>query len=140
MALLLVRHASAGKRSDWKRDDWLRPLDERGQHQAQALVAVLARWKVDRVLTSPYVRCRQTVEPLAEARGLAIEERTELQEGAGREAAMALVKEIDGLPAVLCTHGDIVVDLLGEELKKGATAVLEVDGGLTLLETVRAPS
>jgi 8-oxo-dGTP diphosphatase len=125
MPLLLVRHAAAGKRSAWTRDDRLRPLDERGRSQAEGLVHTLARWKVERVLTSPYVRCVQTVEPLAERLGLPIEERGELAEGAGRDAAMALVDEVDGTSAVLCTHGDIVLELLGEDLKKGAAAVLE---------------
>jgi phosphohistidine phosphatase SixA len=139
VALLLVRHAAAGKPSEWEGDDRLRPLNDRGRRQAQALIAVLAPWKIERVLSSSYLRCVQTVEPLAETRELQIEKREELEEGAGRGAAIGLIQEIDGKPAVLCTHGDVVVDLLGEELKKGATAVLEIDGGLRAVEVVPPP-
>jgi phosphohistidine phosphatase SixA len=140
MALLLVRHASAGKRSAWSSDDRSRPLDERGRKQAEGLPDALARWKVERVLSSPYTRCVATVEPLAELTGLPIEERDELAEGAGREAALALVDGLCDAQAVLCTHGDVVVDLLGEELKKGATAVLEPGEGLRPVSILPPPA
>lgn len=123
--LLLVRHASAGSRADWQGDDLLRPLDERGRRQAEALPALLAGYEVARVLTSPFARCRETVEPLACALGLPLEERAELAEGARREDALALVHELEGTTAVLCTHGDVVEELLGEQSRKGSTWVLD---------------
>ena len=83
MTVILVRHAAAGERSRWSGDDRLRPLDERGRRQATELAEALASRGVERVLTSPYVRCRQTVDPLAETLGLAVEERVELAEGGG---------------------------------------------------------
>ena len=128
MSILLVRHATAGKRKQWEGDDRLRPLDERGRDQAARLTKALRRFTIDGIYTSPYVRCRQTVEPLAEALGLEVEERDELAEGAGR-SALALALGLGEGTAVLCTHGDVVVDLLGEESKKGSTWVLEVEGG-----------
>jgi phosphohistidine phosphatase SixA len=79
------------------------------------------------VLTSPYVRCRETVEPLAAALGLPVEERDELAEGATRDVAFALITELAGHPAILCTHGDVVEELAGEESKKGSTLVLSPD-------------
>lgn len=39
--LILVRHALAGSRQEWKGDDDLRPLDERGRAQAEVLATVL---------------------------------------------------------------------------------------------------
>jgi phosphohistidine phosphatase SixA len=140
MTILLVRHAAAGDRSAWNSDDRLRPLDERGRLQADGLREALASWPVGRILTSPYVRCIETVEPLAERVGLPIEERDELAEGAGRDTALSLIEEIGAEPAVLCTHGDVVIDLLGEKLKKGATAVLEPDDGLRPVTVVPPPS
>ena len=126
MTILLVRHATAGKRSRWQGDDRLRPLDDRGRKQAAKLPALLVAYEIDRICSSPYVRCRETVEPLAEHLGLDVEERDELAEGAGGPAAFALVQELSGSSPVLCTHGDIVLDLLDEETKKGSTWVLEL--------------
>jgi 8-oxo-dGTP diphosphatase len=129
--ILLVRHARAGKRKRWRGDDRLRPLDEQGRVQAEGLPAALREFAVDRICSSPYVRCRQTVEPLAVALGLAIEDRDELAEGAGRYPLLALVFELGEQSAVLCTHGDVIVYLLDEETEKGSTSVLElIDGQL----------
>jgi phosphohistidine phosphatase SixA len=125
MAIILVRHGSAGKRGAWSGDDRLRPLDARGRKQAQGIASALADRRVDRILSSPYVRCVQTVEPLAAAFGLEVEERPELAEGAGPSAPGALTEAMADRNAVLCTHGDVVEDLLGEPMKKGAAYVLE---------------
>ncbi len=135
MTILLVRHATAGKRKRWQGDDRLRPLDDRGLEQAAKLTAVLEPYGIERICSSPYIRCRQTVEPLAELLGLDIQERDELAEGAGREAALALARELSESTPVLCTHGDIVLALLGEESKKGSAWVLELaDGELIRIE------
>ena len=123
-AVILIRHASAGDREHWNGDDRERPLDERGWRQAEALVHRLAGYEIERVLSSSSVRCVQSVEPLARALGIEIEERGELTEGATREEALALVEEVRGAGVALCTHGDVVLELLGAELKKGETAIL----------------
>ena len=128
MPLLLFRHATAGHRRPGDDDDHLRPLDDRGRRQAHALPAQYARFDVERVLTSPYLRCRLSVEPLAETLALPIEERAELAEGAEEADARALIAGAAGATAVLCTHGDILEALLGEEPEKGATWVVEPDG------------
>ncbi len=141
MIVYLVRHARAGHRETWAgEDDTVRPLDERGQRQAEALVAQLAERDFSRVLSSPYLRCVQSVEPLAEARGLQVEAVDALAEGAGEAAALQLFRGLDA-PAVACVHGDLAQMLLGENLKKGATAVLDVaDDGLDLLERLDPPA
>jgi 8-oxo-(d)GTP phosphatase len=131
--LLLVRHASAGERKRWQGDDRLRPLDERGRRQAERLVDVLAGHFAERILTSPYVRCVQTVEPLARRRGLAIEEREELAEGAGLDAFLGLELRA----AAVSVHGDLVEELLGEARRKGSTTLLE---GLEPLVTIPPPA
>ncbi len=141
MIVYLVRHARAGHRETWAgKDDTLRPLEERGQRQAEALVAQLAERDFSRVLSSPYLRCVQSVEPLAEARGLQVEAVDALAEGAGEAAALELFRGLDA-PAVACVHGDLAQMLLGENLKKGATAVLDVgDDGLDVLERLDPPA
>jgi phosphohistidine phosphatase SixA len=118
---VLLRHASAGHRTDWEHDDTGRPLDARGLRQSADLIDILRPLGISRVVSSPYVRCVQTVEPLAAALGLEVEEDDRLEEGAGAAAA-TLVNERG---VVCCTHGDIVEAVLGRGLKKGAAVVLE---------------
>ncbi len=141
MIVYLVRHARAGHRETWPGDDdRLRPLDERGQRQAEGLVSQLAERDFTRILSSPYVRCVQSVEPLAEARGLHIETVDSLAEGAGEAAALELFRSLDA-PAVANVHGDLAEALLDDKLKKGATAVLEMKaGGLDVLERLDPPA
>ena len=135
MALLLVRHADAGDRDAWEGPDELRPLDRRGTAQAEALVGLLGDFDVERVLASPYLRCTQTVEPLARARGLSVEACDALAEGNGRES-LELVRRLGGAPVVLCTHGDVVGDVLEAmpapsrpPMRKGSVWVLEAEDG-----------
>jgi 8-oxo-dGTP diphosphatase len=117
---ILVRHASAGDRDRWPVADRLRPLDHRGRLQAAALVEILRPLGVSRVLSSPYVRCLETVQPLAAALELPVEPDHRLAEGAGPGA-----RELLSEPGVVCcTHGDIVEAVLGRGLKKGAAVVL----------------
>jgi 8-oxo-(d)GTP phosphatase len=130
VAILLVRHGSAGHRSRWKGDDRERPLDKRGRRQADGLVEALAGHSITRILSSPYQRCVQTVEPLAHRHGLSIEPRSELVEGSGPMALLALLAEVAHETPVLCSHGDVILDLVGWERKapKGSTWILEAAG------------
>ena len=111
MPLLVVRHAQAGRRSAYQGDDRQRPLTVRGRARAAALVPELSRYRPQRILSSPYVRCWETVQPLAEALGLGVESVDELGEGHGPDALRQLVT-MAGESAVLCTHGDVAGDLL----------------------------
>ena len=129
MIIILVRHTRAGDRSKWKGDDRLRPLDKKGRRQAEGLVELLAPYPADRILSSPYVRCVQTVEPLAGARELPLEQEEALAEGRTRTEVLALLHAMEAQCPVVCTHGDVVVELLGGELRKGETQVLELEGG-----------
>ena len=61
--------------------------------------------EVDRILSSPFVRCVQTVEPLAEARGLDVEATGELAERTDLDEALALLGSLDHRPTVICGHG-----------------------------------
>ena len=63
--LYLVRHAKAGERRLWEDDDIDRPMSAKGWKQAELLGERLAALDVGTLLSSPYVRCVQTLEPLA---------------------------------------------------------------------------
>jgi 8-oxo-dGTP diphosphatase len=126
MIVYLVRHATAGHRASWDGDDdSVRPLDERGLRQAEGLVELLASRDFERIVSSPAVRCVDTVVPLSDARGLAVEPSEAFAEGASAEAALTLFRTA-GVPLVASVHGDMVEELIGEHAKKGSTTVLEV--------------
>ena len=136
MSVLLLRHARAGERAAWTGDDRLRQLDERGLRQALAL-RELAQRAIGRIVSSPYRRCVETVEPLAEALGIPIELDDRLAEGASTQLALALLGELDG--GLACTHGDVIEAVLGYGLRKGAVAVTDVGpGGAVVLEALPA--
>jgi broad specificity phosphatase PhoE len=109
----LVRHAHAPSRKEWAGDDRFRPLSPQGLKQAGGLAPVAKELApaIRRVLSSPSLRCVQTVEPLAEVFGLPVEQADELSEGQ-RAAAVKLVRSLAGQDAAVCTHGDVVAEIL----------------------------
>jgi 8-oxo-(d)GTP phosphatase len=96
-ALLLVRHARAGRRSDWDGPDDLRPLDKKGRAQAQRLAEVLPVFAPTAVLSARRTRCEESVAPLAERLGLGVQPLDELGEeefDADPEAGMAVLERL----------------------------------------------
>jgi 8-oxo-dGTP diphosphatase len=148
--VFVVRHAKAGDRLRWEGPDDIRPLTKSGRKQAKALVKQLKDEEIARILSSPYARCVETVEPLAEARGLPVEEEPRLAEGTPAGVSWELVAGLQA-PTVLCTHGDVGGDIvaraaeLGVEgadsrlCQKGSTWVLEGSGGTFHRATYLAP-
>ena len=113
MQFVLLRHAHAGRRAAWGDADELRPLSDRGFRQADDLAASLAPRRPDLVLSSPRLRCVQTVSPLARMLGLEVEIDDRLDEGPDIDALGELFDECNGITAVASTHGDVVPELLG---------------------------
>jgi 8-oxo-dGTP diphosphatase len=149
----VVRHAKAGDRSDWSGDDRARPLTKSGQRQAEALADMLDGAPIEKILSSGYLRCMQTVEPLGTRRKLPVEPVKELEEGAGGESVLRLMQKFRGHNVVLCTHGDVVEELLERliaqglvqrahaNMEKGSTWVLEEkDGKVTGAKYLTAPT
>lgn len=123
--LLLVRHAHALPRSTWTDPDRDRPLDERGQRQAAGLVDGLAGHSPGRLVTSPFLRCVQTVEPLAAALGLRLELDDRLVEDGDPERARGLLHELAASGGLACSHGDLLGRLLGRHTAKGGAWLLD---------------
>jgi 8-oxo-dGTP diphosphatase len=147
-----VRHAKAGSRSNWPEDDRLRPLGKKGVKQAEALVSVLGPFPIASVFSSPFLRCVQTVEPLARARKLPVKQTSMLAEGHGLAGAMQVMGHPNIDHAVLSTHGDIVWELVEELVKqrvikpgsggfdKGSTWVVDLEeGAFTRARFIPAP-
>jgi phosphohistidine phosphatase SixA len=69
----LLRHAHAGNKHGWLGPDRARPLSGAGRREAHGLLTQLRDYPISRILSSPTVRCLQTVEPLGQRRGLRVE-------------------------------------------------------------------
>jgi len=118
MAIYLVRHAKAGNRSGWIGDDCERPLSDNGWTQARLLARRFHDIKPSVLLSSPYLRCVQTLEPLAELYGLEITIEQRLIEESPLKKSLAVVEEaLDN--AVLCSHGDVIPDVMAGLIRRG---------------------
>jgi 8-oxo-dGTP pyrophosphatase MutT (NUDIX family)/phosphohistidine phosphatase SixA len=143
--VLIVRHGVAGTKSRYKGDDRKRPLDKRGRAQAESLVGQLLAFGATETYAAPRVRCRQTLEPLAEELGVVINDEPLLTEeayaddhDAGRLRVLEIAKA-DGTP-VICTQGKVIPDLVAwwcerdgvrpdkSRNRKGSTWVLSLVG------------
>jgi 8-oxo-dGTP diphosphatase len=145
-----LRHAKAGERGMWVGDDLERPLSKSGWKQAHALAKRLQKKGATDLVSSPYLRCIQTLEPLATALGVPVLADERLLEGAGFEGALELLSEV-GDGAVLCSHGDVIPETLealvrrGMEIKtapdwrKGTVWVLKRNDGRITSGTVWPP-
>lgn len=127
MAIHLVRHAKAGHRPDWHQPDDLRPLTNGGLVQAAEIADALVSRDVARILSSRYARCLQTVQPLADKLGLAVEPHPALAEEASLAKFFALVEEVAarGVETVLCSHGNLIPPLLDRLRRRGIALVAD---------------
>ena len=122
MRFHLLRHAHAGDRSRWTGDDADRPLSDKGERQAAALAGALADEGVDRLWSSPYLRCRQTLAPLGRKLGLAIRDEPLLAEGGWGPAALdaLLAEAAAGRRVAACSHGDVIPAVIATAVRRGA--------------------
>jgi 8-oxo-(d)GTP phosphatase len=116
--IYVVRHAHAGDRTKWDGPDHLRPLSPKGGKQAAALADRLQG--VELLLSSHHLRCRQTLEPLAERLRLPIQDEPRLVEGTPFREFLELVTT-PAPPTAMCTHGDIVINLVDYLLRRRLT-------------------
>ena len=111
MPILLVRHGHAGSRASWDGPDRDRPLSSKGRAQARSIATNLEKYCPVRLLSSPYVRCLETLAPLAAELGLEVEAVEELAEGRAYEC-LDLIRRLAGTDVALCTHGDVIPEVL----------------------------
>lgn len=122
--MYLVRHARAGDRAAWKGDDRLRPLSKEGRRQADSLARRLARLTTGDLVSSPYERCLQTLQPLSAVLRQPVLEDERLGEETGFEGALALLGELpDG--SVLCSHGDVIPETIDALHRRGCAIIGE---------------
>ena len=159
--LILLRHARALPRSEWKRSDAERPLDKAGTADAAMLADLLACFApAASVTSSDTTRCLDTVGPYAEQTGSPLRPAAVLRAGhpADRPAAASLLFALIAArePAIVCAHRENLPALLssalrflgesaspdkaGKPLPKGAFLVLHtVDGTLAGIDRYELP-
>lgn len=104
--VIILRHAHAHVRTAWKGDDLKRPLTKPGLVQAAKLQPLLQAYGIRRIVTSPAVRCAQTVDAYARSirTFLEVDDRLAEETTARRvDRSIATVLERKG-PLVVCTH------------------------------------
>ena len=111
--VLFVRHAYAGERDGWPAPDSVRPIDDTGQTQAEALADLLALFQPTRLVSASPRRCVQTLAPLAKAVDLPIEVESVFDETAHeRDPAAAATRLGQLAPAspvtVVCSQGMVI--------------------------------
>ncbi|MDQ2791066.1 MAG: NUDIX hydrolase [Pseudonocardiales bacterium] len=130
--VLLVRHAKAGKSESWQGEDDLRPLTAAGYRQAGVLRSLLPLFGAQRVHSAPPLRCRQTVEGLAADLGGPIIDEPLLSEDRYLDdpaAALGRLIEIaagSGDPAVICSQGGVIPDLVSTLAKQAGLQLHDV--------------
>jgi phosphohistidine phosphatase SixA len=114
-SLILVRHADAGDREAFVGEDLTRPLSAEGRRQAALIAERLAAMPFAHLLSSPAIRCTETLEPLAAMTGLELVVCDALVEGADPNAALAELLELSprrGAVVVACSHGDVLGSII----------------------------
>lgn len=120
MALYLVRHGKAGKRSQWDGPDKTRPLDDLGRIQAKELSLKIAPMAPTWLVSSPFIRCIQTLQDLSELTGLPILADERLAEDSDIAAVIQLLEQAPDR-AVFCSHGDVIPALIRTLENRGMT-------------------
>ncbi|WP_040979486.1 histidine phosphatase family protein [Oceanobacillus jeddahense] len=106
----IIRHCEAtGQAPD-------APLTEKGKEQAEELAAFLSDKEVNRIISSPFLRAIQTIEPLAEKNNLKIETDHRL-----RERVLSTVSMPDWIEKLEAAYTDLDLKYEGGESGNEAT-------------------
>ena len=115
--LIILRHTKALERGDWDDEDSKRTLDERGFAQSEKLIQHLEPFGIGEIYSSDYIRCVQTVTPLAQSRGLKITEIPNLNEAnfefdPERAISFANAVKQDEKNILICSHNPVIPTML----------------------------
>ena len=117
--IVALRHAKAVAREQWEGPDASRPLSPRGRKQSVSIVGPLVAFGVRKIVSSSATRCVDTVAPLAATLGRKVKTTKKIGQDAW-EVGMSDARTVIGdrvrarKPAVLCSHGPVLPDILNE--------------------------
>ncbi|MFP1691779.1 NUDIX hydrolase [Gardnerella vaginalis] len=123
--LILVRHGKAESRKSWQGSEATRPITPLGSAASYALCRELACYAPNRIVSSPWKRCVETVATFAHDSSLSIEQIAELtedhHENKPKSTLSVLISEIQNLDCntqsteaninnstVMCLHRPII--------------------------------
>jgi 8-oxo-dGTP pyrophosphatase MutT (NUDIX family)/phosphohistidine phosphatase SixA len=114
--VIVLRHGTSRPRDSWARADADRPLVSAGRRQARGLVALLPVWAPERIVSSPWRRCLETVAPFAAAAGLDVRAKNALSEDGARRRAGRTRRQVRrllerGAAVLLCTHRPVLAEV-----------------------------
>jgi phosphohistidine phosphatase SixA len=120
--IIVVRHGQAQAKNRWDGPDADRALVARGRRQATRLGRIIGGGRPTRVISSPALRCVQTVQPYAHHHDVAVELSDQLSTAAGWAAVelchQLVSSQTDDSTVVLCTHREVLVELLPQLSKE----------------------
>ena len=133
--ILIARHAKAKPRSNWAAAEDDRPLAATGKRQALASSRLFAAWAPSRIISSPWLRCVQTVTPYSVDYGVSVKEKKSLSEAGAQRHPARVARTVASLfdkdsSSLLCTHRPVlpqVMDVLREYLFEGSAEVLPTE-------------
>ena len=114
---VLARHATAGKRLEWKQADELRPLDDTGRRDARAVAALITAFGPEAVYSPDLVRCRQSASEVGAALGLPVTDLPEVSDDGYSAQPAVAVEVFRGLAvkhraSYVCSQGEAIPALL----------------------------
>jgi len=124
---ILLRHARAGKKVRGRARDFARGLDRKGQQVALRLTEATAGYlQPELILSSPFKRCVETVEPLAQTLGLQVVEDERFAPGRSANAVQQAFCNVRA-GSIVCSHGEVITRLFDGTVKcaKGAFWIVE---------------
>jgi len=118
-AIVALRHGKTVPGSAWNGPDSSRPLEQIGIEQARSSARAIASYAPKRLISSTAARCMSTIEPLALLTGLDVKATPAISQDAHEEGVADIARVVGKRikrreTSVLCSHGPVLPDILGE--------------------------
>jgi 8-oxo-dGTP pyrophosphatase MutT (NUDIX family)/phosphohistidine phosphatase SixA len=117
--IIVLRHGRAVPPAAWDGPDATRPLLHRGLEQSVNVAPAIAAWAPVKLISSTAVRCLATIEPIAAITGLVVKQSIGISQDAYEDGTARVRKTVRkrlraGAAAVLCSHGPVIPEIIGE--------------------------